>query len=185
MAACRRRHKLARRIWRNPLPLRCRPKRYAARIVVLRGRRVMLDADLAELYGVATKVLVQAVKRNLERLPSDFMLPLENHDLADLRSQSVTAKTGGGGRRTATFVFTEQGVAMLASVLKSPQAVQVKIGIVRTFVRLRETLARKVDSHDEAIVGLLRALRELMAPPAPACKRPIGFIWPDDPAATA
>ena len=109
-----------------------------SRIVVLREQRVMLDADLAELYGVQTKVLVQAVKRNRERFPSDFMFQLEKQDLAILRSQSVTSSLTHGGRRTAPYVFTEQGVAMLSSVLNSPRAIVVNIEIMRTFVRVRE-----------------------------------------------
>jgi hypothetical protein len=167
-------------------------KAIVSRILVLRGQRLMLDADLAELYGVPTKVLVQAVKRNVERFLSDFMFRLTDQEFAALRSQTVTTKPGRGGRRTAPYAFTEQGVAMLSSVLNSPQAVQVNIGIVRAFVRLREALAsnrelaakfeelaRKVDTHDRAIAGLLRTLRELMNPPPASPKRPIGFVWHD------
>ncbi|MHB8948159.1 MAG: ORF6N domain-containing protein [Rhodoferax sp.] len=99
------------------------------RILVLREQRVMLDADLAELYGVQTKVLVQAVKRNLARFPQDFMFQLSNDEFAVLRSQTVTSNTGRGGRRTAPYAFTEQGVAMLSSVLGSPRAIGVNIEI--------------------------------------------------------
>lgn len=101
----------------------------ALRIVQIRGQKVMIDADLAELYGVQTKVLVQAVKRNLERFPKDFMFQLANQDVADLRSQSVTSSLQHGGRRTMPYAFTEQGVAMLSSVLNSPRAVAVNIGV--------------------------------------------------------
>jgi hypothetical protein len=104
-------------------------------ILVLRGHKVMLDSDLAALYEVETRVLVQAVKRNLGRFPKDFMFQLENHELAILRSQSVTSSWGG--RRSAPYAFTEQGVAMLSTVLNSPRAIAVNIEIMRAFVRLR------------------------------------------------
>lgn len=167
----------------------------AQRIVVLRGLRVMLDADLAELYGVPTKVLVQAVKRNASRFPADFMFQLDAAEWSALRSQFVTS-SGRGGRRTAPYAFTEQGVAMLSSVLNSARAIAVNIEVMRAFVRLRELLAtnkelaarldeleqrvsRKLSTHDQAIAGILDAIRQLMAPP-PASSRPIGFITPDD-----
>src|ERR1700761_6858192 len=107
------------------------------RILVLREQRVMLDADLAELYGVPTKALVQAVKRNLARFPPDFMFQLSADEFAGLRSQTVTSNEGRGGRRTAPYAFTEQGVAMLSSVLASQRAVAVNIEIMRTFVQVR------------------------------------------------
>jgi hypothetical protein len=159
-----------------------------AHIVVLRGQKVLLDANLAELYGVETRVLVQAVKRNADRFPDDFMFQLSNQELAALRSQFVISNVGRGGRRTAPYAFTEQGVAMLSSVLNSPQAIRVNIAIMRAFVKLRETLAtnkelavkfeelaRKVETHDQAIAGLIATIRELMNPPPAAKKRPIGF----------
>ena len=159
------------------------------RILLLRNRKVLLDADLAALYGVATKVLLQAVKRNLERFPDDFMFQLSAAEFATLRSQLVTSKVGSGGRRYAPYAFTEQGVAMLSSVINSAQAIRVNIGIMRAFVRLRETLATntelanrfeeladKVESHDQAIAGLIATIRELMKPTAEPKKRPIGFI---------
>lgn len=159
----------------------------------LRSQRVMLDTDLAELYGVETRVLVQAVKRNLQRFPKDFMFQLDNQDLAVLRSQSVTSSLTHGGRRSAPYAFTEQGVAMLSSVLNSPRALAVNIEIMRTFVRVRELLStnqelaakldelerrveRKLDTHDQAITGILNAIRELMRPPEPTKKQPIGFV---------
>lgn len=162
-------------------------ERITQSIFMLRGQRMLLDADLAALYGVATKVLLQAVKRNLERFPQDFMLRLTAEEWAALRSQFVTSNDGRGGRRYAPHAFTEQGVAMLSSVLNSPRAIAVNIEIMRAFVRMRELfdsskelgqklaeLERKVGSHDQAIVGILQAIRELMRAPEPK-KRPIGF----------
>ncbi len=116
-----------------------------SRILTLRGQRLMLDADLAELYSLPTKVLVQAVKRNLARFPADFMFQLTDEEFAALRSQSVTSNggtpPGRGGRRTVPYAFTEQGVAMLSSVLGSPRAIAVNIEIMRTFVRVRALAA--------------------------------------------
>ena len=159
----------------------------AQSILLLRGQKVLLDADLAELYGVETKVLLQAVKRNRERFPEDFMFQLTADEFGILRSQFVTSRWGG--RRYAPYVFTEQGVAMLSSVLKSPRAIAVNIEVMRAFVRLREMLSsnkdlaaklneleHKLESHDQAIVGILNAIRELMKPPQPAKKQPIGFV---------
>ncbi len=152
----------------------------------IRGERVMLDADLAELYGVDTKALLQAVKRNLERFPPDFMFQLTKQEFNDLRSQIVTSKSGG--RRYSPYAFSEHGVAMLSSVLRSPQAIAVNIEIVCAFIRMRklsfanEELAKKIDEldrrvskHDKAIVEIIEAIRQLMAPPGPENKRPIGF----------
>jgi len=162
-------------------------------IVWLRGQKVLLDADLATLYGVETRVLVQAVKRNVERFPEDFMFQLSGKELDVLRSQFVISNAGRGGRRYAPYAFTEQGVAMLSSVLNSPQAIAVNIEIMRAFVRLREMLAsnkalakkleeleRKIQTHDQAITGILNAIRELMAAPEPPKKRRIGFVQMDD-----
>ncbi len=162
----------------------------------LRDQRILLDSDLAELYDVETRVLVQAVKRNLNRFPADFMFKLENQELTALRSQSVISNEGRGGRRTAPYAFTEQGVAMLSSVLNSPRAIAVNIEVMRAFVRMREVFAtnkelaakldelkqhvdRKLQSHDQAIVGILDAIRQLMNPPE-ATKRPIGFVTPEE-----
>jgi hypothetical protein len=151
----------------------------------------LIDADLAALYGVETKVLVQAIKRNIERFPADFMFQLTNQEVKNLRSQFVTSSSGHGGRRTPPYAFTEQGVAMLSSVLNSPQAIAVNIEIIRTFVRLREMpasnkelaikleeLERKLQTHDQAITGILNAIREMMKPPELPHKRPIGFVDP-------
>ncbi len=156
-------------------------------ILVLRGHKVLLDSDLADLYEVPTKVLLQAVKRNLERFPADFMFSMSNQEVSALRSQTVTSnKPGRGGRRTAPYVFTEQGVAMLSSVLNSPRAIAVNIEIMRAFVKLRVALAsnkelsRRLDqleaSTDEKFAVVFDAIRQLMAPPEPKKKRPIGFM---------
>jgi hypothetical protein len=115
------------------------------RIYLIRGHKVMLDADLAELYQVGTKVFNQGVKRNRDRFPEDFMFQLSLEEADSLRSQIVTSNVGPGGRRYLPYAFTEQGVAMLSSVLKSERAVQVNIAIVRAFVRLRELLSTHRD----------------------------------------
>ncbi|HEY2513751.1 MAG TPA: ORF6N domain-containing protein [Polyangiaceae bacterium] len=153
-------------------------------IVSLRGERVMLDADLAALYGVTTSALIQAVKRNPTRFPSDFMFQLTPEEFASLRSQTVISKSDRGGRRTAPYAFTEQGVAMLSSVLRSPRAVRVNVEIMRAFVRLREMLSTHADlarklvalerKYDAQFRVVFDAIRELMAPPAKP-RRPIGF----------
>jgi hypothetical protein len=157
----------------------------------IRGQRVILDEDLAELYGVETRILVQAVKRNLERFPEDFMFRITQQELGVLRSQFVTSSSIHGGRRTLPYAFTEQGVAMLSSVLNSPQAIAVNISIMRTFVRMRgiltsskelaeklDELERRINTHDRAIAGILEAIRSLMTPPAQS-KKPIGFVHPE------
>jgi len=168
-----------------------------ARIVEARSQRVILDADLAALYGVPTKALVQAVKRNLERFPADFMFQLTEQELRSLRSQIVTlndAESGARGRgrhaKYLAYVFTEQGVAMLSSVLRSKRAVQVNVEIMRAFVRLRglvardHELSRKLDDleskYDRQFKIVFDAIRELMAPTRPAPKRRIGFVSTDE-----
>ena len=116
------------------------------KIYLIRGHKVMLDSDLAALYEVETRTLIQAVKRNISRFPSDFMFQLNNQDVAALRSQIVTLKKGRGEhRKYAPYVFTENGVAMLSSVLNSERAVQVNIAIMRTFVKLRQMLTSNAD----------------------------------------
>jgi ORF6N domain len=175
-----------------------------SRILSLREQRVMLDADLAQLYGVETRVLVQAVKRNLARFPEDFMFQLAAEEWQALRSQTVISNAEGrGGRRTAPYAFTEQGVAMLSSVLGSQRAIAVNIEIMRTFVRVRalaathgdlaqrlaelenttEALAQQHDTFSRNTRAQLKqvfdALRELMTPPE-SPKRPIGFVTPED-----
>jgi phage regulator Rha-like protein len=154
------------------------------KIYFIRGHKVMLDSDLAEMYAVATKVLLQAVKRNLSRFPGDFMFQLNYQEVAALRSQIVTSKAGRGGRRYPPYAFTEQGVAMLSSVLNSERAIEVNIQIMRAFVKLRELmathkdLARKLDDmekkYDAQFKVVFDAIRELMTPTEKP-KRKIGF----------
>ncbi len=154
-------------------------------ILLIRGHKVMLDADLAALYRVETRVLIQAVKRNSRRFPPDFLFQLSAKEAEFLRSQIVISKKGRGGRRYRPYVFTEQGVAMLSSVLNSEQAVQVNIEIMRAFVRLRrmlstnEDLARKLSAlekkYDAQFRVVFDAIRELMTPPK-GKHRPIGFV---------
>ena len=154
-------------------------------ILLIRGHRVMLDTDLAKLYGVPTKVLNQAVKRNATRFPADFMFQLTVAEATALRSQFVTLKTGRGQhRKYRLYAFTEQGVAMLSSVLHSERAIQVNIAIMRAFVQLREMigsnkgLARRLNElekkYDSQFRVVFEAIRELMAEPEPKVKR-IGF----------
>lgn len=155
---------------------------------LIRGQKVMLDSDLAELYGVETKILNKAVKRNLSRFPEDFMFQLSYQEVTRLRFQNGTSKTGRGGSRYLPYAFTEQGVAMLSGVLTSPSAIKVNIEIMRAFVRLRQLLAshkelaRKLEElerhlidHDEQIQAIFSAIRQLMAQPEPARKK-IGFL---------
>jgi len=156
-------------------------------ILLIHEQKVMLDKDLANLYGVPTKVLNQAVRRNLKRFPPDFMSQLSQEEFQDWRSQIVTSnpETKMSARRRP-YAFTEQGVAMLSSVLKSDTAIEVNIAIMRAFVQLREILsthkdlARKLDAlekkYDESFRIVFEAIRQLMAPPPePAKKRRIGF----------
>jgi hypothetical protein len=154
-------------------------------IVRLRGHNVMLDVDLAALYKVDVRVLNQAVKRSRERFPADFMFQLTAQERESLRSQIVILNTGRGRhRKYRPYVFTEQGVAMLSSVLRSSRAVQVNIEIMRAFVRLRQTLqstaglVKKLDAlemkYDAQFTVVFQAIRELMTPPAAIRKR-IGF----------
>jgi hypothetical protein len=170
-----------------------------SQIHLLREQRVMIDSDLATLYDVETRVLVQAVKRNLGRFPADFMFQLNAEEFNSLRSQIVISNVGRGGRRTAPYAFTEQGVAMLSTVLSSTRAISVNIEIMRTFVKVRQLatthqdLAKRLDEIDEQMQKLalnhdsfsrntraqfkqvFDALRELSIPAEPP-KRPIGFI---------
>lgn len=158
-------------------------ERVDAAIRLVRGQRVMLDADLAELYAVETKALVRAVRRNLERFPPDFMFQLSEAEFDDLRRQLGTSSSWGG-RRYRPYAFTEQGVAMLSSVLRSARAVRVNIEIMRAFVRLREMLQANVElarklaalekKYDAQFRVVFDAIRELMEP-APQPKNRIGF----------
>jgi hypothetical protein len=159
----------------------------AKKIYLLRGHRVMLSADLAELYGVEPRSLIQAVKRNRTRFPDDFMFQLDTREFENLKSQFVISSWGGS--RHKPYAFTEQGVAMLSSVLNSQRAIEVNIEIMRTFVRIREMLssnrelARKLaeleKKYDAQFRIVFDAIRELMSPSAPP-KRRIGFGTKDD-----
>ena len=168
-------------------------ERIENRILLLRGLKVLLDADLASLYGVQTRVLNQAVKRNAERFPADFMFRLSARELEAWRSQVVMSNpTARMGLRRAPFAFTEHGALMAATVLNSRRAVQTSLYVVRAFLRLREFLAshkdlarrldqheKKLSSHDQAIAGLVNTIRSLMAPPEPKRRR-IGFVQNED-----
>jgi hypothetical protein len=155
-------------------------------IFLIRDNKVMLDQDLAAMYGVETRALVQAVKRNRDRFPKDFMFQLSKEEFTNLKSQIVTSSWGG--RRTRPYAFTEQGVAMLSSVLRSKRAILVNIEIMRTFVRLRrllathEELARKLASlerrYDKQFKLIFDAIREIMTPKDPPKRRQIGFHNP-------
>ncbi len=156
-------------------------------IHVIRGQRVLLDSDLAKLYGVTTKQLNQQVARNEDRFPEDFSYQLTLQEFRNLKSQIVTSSSGYGGRRKLPWVFTEQGVAMLSSVLKSPTAVRVNIEIMRTFVRLRrlmatpgelveqiQKLAETIQLHDNEIKIISQVLQQMIEKPA-VPRRRIGF----------
>ncbi len=158
-------------------------------IQIVRGQRVMLDSDLAELYGTTTMALNQAVKRNADRFPDDFSFVLGEQEVRNLISQTVISSSGYGGRRKLPRVFTEHGVAMLSSVLRSPTAVKVNIEIMRAFVRLRRLLAtpgelvaqinqlaETVKLHDDQIKVITDVLRRMMEPPPPpVSKHRMGF----------
>jgi hypothetical protein len=168
-------------------------ERIASFILVVRGHKVLLDADLATLYGVTTKRLNEQVRRNRERFPEDFVFQLAQDEYEALRSHFATSNAGRGGRRYLPYVFTEHGAIMAAAVLNTPRAVEMSLYVVRTFVRLREMLSsnkelarklneleRKLGAHDQAITGILNAIRELMTPPEPPKKRRMGFVQSDD-----
>lgn len=176
----------------------------ARAIIVVRGQKVLLDENLAVLYGVETRRLNEQVRRNLQRFPADFMFQLTGPEYADLISHIATSKPGRGGRRKLPLAFTEHGAIMAAAVLNSPRAVEVSIYVVRAFVHLREALASnkvlaaKLDAleqktellslqHDTfagntraQLKQVFDALRQLMAPPEPPKKRPIGFVTPKE-----
>ena len=167
------------------------PEQIEHAILLIRGQRVMLDRDLAALYGVETKNLNKAVQRNLERFPVDFMFQLTAEEAECLRFQFGTLKRGQHFKYLPC-VFTQEGVSMLSGVLRSPRAVQVNIAIMRVFVRLRETLAlhkelahklaeleRKMEGHDRSIRTLFDAIHQLTRPPA-APRREIGFHIKED-----
>ena len=155
-------------------------------ILLIRGQKVMLSHHLADLYGVETRVLVQAVKRNMDRFPEDFMFQLTDREFANLKSQ-VVISSWGGSRRARPYAFTEQGVAMLSSVLRSKRAIEVNIAIMRAFVKLRELLAthkelarrlegleQQLKGHDEQIQTIFEAIQQLLTPPEQPRKK-IGF----------
>lgn len=158
-------------------------------ILLIRGLKVMLDSDLAGLYGVNVKRLNEQVRRNLKRFPSDFMIRLNREEFGALRSHFATLKQGRGEhRKYFPYAFTEQGVAMLSSVLNSERAIEVNIEIMRAFTRLRQLLSahkelaqkladleRKIGGHDEQIQIIFEAIRQLMTPPEPK-RRKIGFL---------
>jgi phage regulator Rha-like protein len=171
---------------RNSIP----PFTVESRIVFLRHQRVILDSDIAELYGVSVKILNQQVKRNQARFPPDFIFRVTAKENEFLRSQTVTSKKGRGGRRYLPYAFTEHGAIMAATVLNSERAVQMSVFVVRAFVRLREMLAtnqrlagkiseleRRLETHDSTIQELIEAIKELMAPEDPPRGR-IGFELP-------
>ena len=165
-------------------------KRVGSKILVLRNQKVILDTDLAELYGVPVKQLNQQIKRNRQRFPADFAFTLTKSEYEALRSQIVTPNSGRGGRRYLPHAFTEHGALMAASVLNSQRAVEMSIFVVRAFVQMRQSLARnqhmvsklaeleaRLDNHDHEIQDLVDALRELIEP-LPANNRRIGFEPP-------
>jgi phage regulator Rha-like protein len=155
------------------------------RIYFIRTHKVMLDSDLAELYGVTTKRLNEQVKRNIDRFPTDFMFRLNQEESDRLRSQFATSKHGRGGRRYQPYVFTEHGALMLASVLNSEKAIQASIQIVRAFVRLRELLAthqelaRKLaemeKKYNAEFKAIFEVIQQLTEPPEEPERKPIGF----------
>jgi phage regulator Rha-like protein len=165
-------------------------KRVSSKILVLRNQKVILDADLAELYGVPVKRLNEQVKRNLQRFPADFRFILTSAEYQDLRSQNATSSSKHGGRRYLPHAFTEHGAIMAATVLNSNRAIEMSVFVVRAFVQMREALLvnRKVvsklselearlDEHDADLQELVEAIRELMTPPPPSNRR-IGFEVP-------
>jgi hypothetical protein len=165
------------------------PTRIESLIYTIRGLRVMLDSDLAKIYGVSTMRLNEQFKRNSSRFPSDFSFQLTQQEFADLISQIAISKKGRGGRRKLPWVFTEHGALMLASVLNSPIAVEASVRVVRAFVLMREQLTAnkelaqklgelesRVSGHDEAIQNLFEAIRQLVEPPLPENRKQIGFM---------
>jgi phage regulator Rha-like protein len=161
-------------------------ERIETEIFFLRNQKIMLSNHLAKLYGVETRTLIQAVKRNLDRFPKDFMFQLSKKEFENLKSQIVIS-SWGGARRSRPFAFTEQGVAMLSSVLNSKKAIKVNIQIMRAFVKLREILSThkelaeklkelelKIDSHDQQIQAIFDVINQLLSPPEKP-KKKIGF----------
>ena len=160
----------------------------SSRIYLIRGKRILLDSDLAELYGVRTKALNLAVRRNSDRFPDDFMFQLTADEAVSLRFQFETSKKGRGGRRYLPYAFTQEGVAMLSGVLNSPRAIQANILIMRAFIKLREMAAtnelirqkieeleRKYDKHDKQFKVIFEVLRDLLETEKAPKRQPIGF----------
>jgi hypothetical protein len=158
------------------------------RILQMRGEKVIIDADLAKFYGVTTKRLNEQVKRNRDRFPEDFMFQLKKEEADTLRPQIATSKTGRGGRRYLPYAFTEHGALMAATVLNTKLAVEMSVFIVRAFVKLRQTVAdhkelsqklsqieARLADHDEEILSLIEAMRELLSPASVPPKKRIGF----------
>lgn len=185
-----RRHSVRTRADSGPLAIEA----IASRIVTLRGERVLLDADLATLYGVETRRLNEQVRRNRRRFPPDFIFRLTRGELENLMSQNATSRWGG--RRKRPYAFTEHGAIQAATILSTRRAVEVSVYVVRAFVQLRGVLTanrelagrldqlearieRKLDTHDRVIAEILDAIRQLMSPPEPPPKRRIGFISDD------
>jgi len=163
------------------LLIRIPQERIENKILLIRTKKVMLDRDLAELYGVETRVLNQAVRRNIKRFPDDFMFQLTIEEIKNWKSQIVISNSIKMGLRKRPLAFTEQGVAMLSSVLNSERAIQVNIQIMRAFTKLREVLVthselkRKIEEHDQQIKFIFETLKKLLAPPETP-KRKIGFL---------
>lgn len=165
-------------------------RKVSSKILVLRNQKVILDTDLAELYGVSVRQLNQQVKRNKHRFPADFVFTVSVAEYRNLRSQNVISSSAHGGRRYLPHAFTEHGAIMAATVLNSRRAIEMSVFVVRAFVQMRQTLAvnrrvvaklseleARLDSHDSEIQDLVEAIRELLAP-MPASKRRIGFETP-------
>lgn len=177
---------------KKDLLIRIPQERIKSKILLIRSQKVMLDWDLAELYGVEVKHLKRQVRRNIDRFPEDFMFILTKEEYRFLRSHFGTLKRGEHPKYLP-YVFTEHGILMLSSVLNSKRAIQVNIAIMRTFVKLREILSahkelayklsqleRKIEKHDEEIRTIFEAIRQLMAPPPEKLHRPIGFRLHED-----
>jgi hypothetical protein len=177
-------------------PLSPNVEQVSGRILTVRGLKVILDSDLAALYGVTTKSFNQQVRRNSSRFPADFMFQLSGEDADNLRSQIVTSRSSHGGRRYLPHVFTEHGAIMAASILNSQAAIEMSVFVVRAFVELRRALAShqeltqrlneleerieaKLSTHDRAIAELFSAIRNLMSSPERR-GRPIGFVRPGE-----
>ena len=163
-------------------------ERAEGKILLIRDQKVILDSDLALLYGATTRRLNEQVKRNIERFPDDFMFQLTKEEFANLKSQFATSSSGWGGRRKLPYAFTEHGAIMAASVLNSERAIQASVFVVRAFVKMRQLLApykeitkkieqieKKLQTHDKHIIAIVEAIKLLMPPPESKPKEPFGF----------